>query len=118
VGKLITKSTHDLQLLHEVCHAYPDLSYDDLLVSGWRLSQGRGVDFATALFYDQIRQSVRHRSFIGVLESLVPDFGCLPEIKGKVLLSPAYCARVLLSRALSILSGQQIMTSVLQALRV
>jgi hypothetical protein len=117
--QLSTPVINEVQLLHEVRHAYPDLSYDDLSRERLALlSQERGVDFATALLYDRIRESVRHGLFIGDLESLEPDLGNLPEIKGKVLLSPAYCATALLSRALSILSGQQRITFVLQALRV
>ena len=85
-----TRVLNEVQLLHEVRQAYPDLSYDDLSRERLALlSQERGVDFATALFYDRIGQSVRHGSFIREVDSLVPDLGNLPQIEGKVLLSPA-----------------------------
>ena len=91
----------DERLLREVGSKYLELDCDDLtaerLVS---ISNSDGLDFATALAYDRIRQSTRHQRCIAPIESclrkmplpmhvkdvafcLIPNFGYSHELRSQ-----------------------------------
>src|SRR6185437_5755635 len=68
------RQANEVRLQHEVAQTYPDLDYvaltKDVLA---QISQERGVDFATSLFYDRVQRSPEHGKLRAALESLTPD---------------------------------------------
>lgn len=83
------RSLNEIRLLHEASTVYPELSYARLSTEVLaRIIQERGVDFATALFYDRIRRSPEHGPFITEVEALEPDLRTLPRLAGKVVIAP------------------------------
>ncbi len=88
--QLPVRAVDEVMLLHEARESYPELSYADLTGEQLaRLTKERGVDFATALFYDRVRRSREHGPFIRDLEAIEPDLAALPHLEGKVLVAPA-----------------------------
>jgi hypothetical protein len=53
-----------------------------------QLTHERGVDLATALWYDRVRSAEPHRAFIEAVEALDAD-GALPPTSARLLLAPA-----------------------------
>lgn len=79
----------EVRLRHEAARAFPEVDYAALTKDALaRISQDRGVDFATALFYDRVRRSPEHGAFLAALEALTPDIEVLPRLSGKVLVAP------------------------------
>jgi hypothetical protein len=65
------RAVDEVRLLHEAAQAYPGVTYADLTNETLvEITAARGVDFATALFYDRIRRSPEHGAFIARTESL------------------------------------------------
>jgi hypothetical protein len=84
------RSVNEIRLLHEASTEYPHLTYAKLSSDGLaQIARDRGVDFATALFYDRIRRSQEHGPFITEVEALEPDLCDLPQLTGKVLIAPS-----------------------------
>jgi hypothetical protein len=54
------------------------------------LSRRRGgVDFATTLLYERVRESPRHGPFIREIDSIEPDLAAPPRVDVKLLVAPA-----------------------------
>jgi hypothetical protein len=84
------RSVNETQLLHEGRTEYPHLTYATLSSDSLaRIARDRGIDFATALFYDRIRRSPEHGPFITEVEALEPDIHTLPRLAGKILIAPS-----------------------------
>src|SRR5687768_2772923 len=81
---------NEMRLLHEVRAAEPRLDYAALTRERLAaLARERGIDFATALYYDRIRRSPPHGPFIEALEAIEPDLDRLPRLPGKLFVAPA-----------------------------
>ena len=81
---------NEIRLLKESGDAYPKVGYDSLSATFLaKIAQERGVDFATALFYNRIRNSNEHGPFINEIDSLIPIPTKLPQFSGRVLIVPA-----------------------------
>jgi hypothetical protein len=80
----------DARLLGEARAAYPQLEYEDLTHDVLAdLSSSRGVDFATALFYDRVCRSPKNADFIREVAAIEPDSTTLPRVSGELLVAPA-----------------------------
>jgi hypothetical protein len=82
-------SAPESYLLRQACERYSDRDYAALtppvLAS---LTREHGVDAATALWYDRVRQAEPHRAFIDAVEAV--DAGAaLPATSARVLVAPA-----------------------------
>lgn len=81
---------NEVRLRHEAGRCYPWLEYADLSAGVLaRIAAERGVDFATALFYDRLRRSPQHGRFIAEVESAPLDLHALPRLRGTVVIAPA-----------------------------
>jgi hypothetical protein len=84
------RSVNETRLRHEARSEYPHLTYATLSSDALaRIARDRGIDFATALFYDRIRRSPEHGPFIAEVEEIEPDLHTLPQLAGKVLIAPS-----------------------------
>jgi hypothetical protein len=83
------RNLRDRRLLEEAASERPELTFERLDRTALaRVAAERGVELAAALFYDRVRRSEPHASFVAEIDAIGDD-PPLPQLDGSLLVAPA-----------------------------